>query len=104
MLANAGVKRCYGIVGDALNPFIDALRRNGRIDFIQVRHEEYGVFAAVSEAYLTGNPVAVCGTAGSSGACFFYRPTGARKGRAPSLPIRGDAQPRHFRTGAPART
>ena len=34
MLANAGVKRCYGIVGDALNPFIDALRRNGRIDFI----------------------------------------------------------------------
>jgi pyruvate dehydrogenase (quinone) len=39
MLANAGVKRCYGIVGDALNPFIDALRRNGRIDFIHVRHE-----------------------------------------------------------------
>jgi glyoxylate carboligase len=38
MLANAGVKRCYGIVGDALNPVIDALRRNGRIELIHVRH------------------------------------------------------------------
>ena len=57
MLAKAGVKRCYGIVGDALNPVIDALRRNGKIEFIHVRHEEYGVFAAVAEAYLTGNPV-----------------------------------------------
>jgi pyruvate dehydrogenase (quinone) len=64
MLANAGVKRCYGIVGDALNPVIDGLRRNGKIEFIHVRHEEYGVFAAVAEAYLTGDPVAVCGTAG----------------------------------------
>src|SRR5258708_10564338 len=57
MLQKAGVKRCYGIVGDALNPVIDALRRNGNIEFIHVRHEEYGVFAAVAEAYLTGHPV-----------------------------------------------
>jgi hypothetical protein len=47
MLANGGVKRCYGIVGDALNPVIDALRRNGKIKFIRVHHEEYRVFAAV---------------------------------------------------------
>ena len=59
MLANAGVKRCYGVVGDALNPVIDALRCNGKIDFVHVRHEEYGVFAAVEEAYLSANPVAV---------------------------------------------
>ena len=32
MLANAGVKRCYGIVSDALNPVIDGLRRNGKIE------------------------------------------------------------------------
>jgi glyoxylate carboligase len=57
MLAKAGVKRCYGIVGDALNPTVDALRRNGAIEFVPVRHEEYGVFAAVAEAYFTGNPV-----------------------------------------------
>ncbi|WP_369636276.1 thiamine pyrophosphate-dependent enzyme [Nocardia sp. JMUB6875] len=64
MLAEAGVERCYGIVGDALNPTIDALRRNGSIEFIHMRHEEAGVFAAVAEASLTGNPVCVCGTAG----------------------------------------
>src|SRR6266516_4603498 len=63
MLASAGVKRCYGIVGDALNPVIDALRRDGRVEFIQVRNEEAGVLAAVAEASLTGNLVAVCGTA-----------------------------------------
>ena len=34
MLASAGVRRCYGIVGDALNPVIDALRRNGSVDFV----------------------------------------------------------------------
>ena len=49
MLAAAGVRRCYGIVGDALNPVIDALRRNGRVDFVHVRHEEAGVFAIVLE-------------------------------------------------------
>ena len=36
MLEKAGVKRCYGIVGDALNPVIDALRRNGKIEFVHV--------------------------------------------------------------------
>jgi pyruvate dehydrogenase (quinone) len=58
MLEKAGVKRCYGIIGDALNPVIDALRQNRKIEFIHVRHEEYGAFAAVAEAYLTGSPVA----------------------------------------------
>jgi len=62
MLAKAGVKRCYGIVGDALNPVIDALRRNGNVEFIHGRDEECGV-SAVAESYLTGDPVAVCGTA-----------------------------------------
>ncbi|MFD8820116.1 thiamine pyrophosphate-binding protein [Streptomyces sp. NPDC059627] len=50
MLVGAGVRRCYGIVGDALNPVIDALRRNGQVDFVHVRNEEFGVFAAVAEA------------------------------------------------------
>src|SRR5258708_36491981 len=64
MLAGAGVTRCYGIVGDALNPVIDGLRRNGQVEFIHVRNEEAGTFAAVADACLTGSPVAVCGTAG----------------------------------------
>src|SRR5580698_3615527 len=92
MLANAGVKRCYGIVGDALNPVIDALRRNGQIEFIHVRHEEYGVFAAVAEAYLTGNPVAVCGTAGPGVVHLFNGLMDARKEGAAIIAIAGDVE------------
>jgi len=92
MLAQAGVKRCYGIVGDALNPVIDALRRNEKIEFIHVRHEEYGVFAAVAEAYLTGNPVVVCGTSGPGVTHLFNGLMDARKERAPIIAIAGDVE------------
>src|SRR5665213_2024752 len=90
MLVKAGVKRCYGIVGDALNPVIDALRRNGKIDFIHVRNEEYGVFAAVAEAYLTENPVVVCGTAGPGVTHLFNGLMDALKEGAPVIAIAGD--------------
>jgi pyruvate dehydrogenase (quinone) len=92
MLATAGVKRCYGIVGDALNPVIDALRRNGKIEFIHVRNEEYGAFAAVAEAYLTGNPVAVCGTAGPGVVHLFNGLMDARKEGAAVIAIAGDVE------------
>src|SRR5258708_31664107 len=64
MLASAGVRRCYGIVGDALNPVIDALRRNGSVDFVHVRHEEDRVVAPGAGARLTGNPAPVWRAAG----------------------------------------
>jgi pyruvate dehydrogenase (quinone) len=64
MLAAAGVKRVYGIVGDSLNGITDALRRQGKIAWIHVRHEEVAAFAAGAEAHLTG-ALAVC--AGSCG-------------------------------------
>src|SRR6201998_1701061 len=92
MLASAGVKRCYGIVGDALNPVIDALRRNGHIDFVHVRHEEYGGFAAVADAYMTGQPVAVCGTAGAGTAHLFNGLMDARKEGASVIAIAGDVE------------
>jgi pyruvate dehydrogenase (quinone) len=100
MLVNAGVKRCYGIVGDALNPVIDALRRNGKIEFIHVRHEEYGVFAAVAEAYLTGHPVAVCGTAGPGAVHLFNGLMDARKEGAPVIAIAGDVETHLMDTSA----
>jgi pyruvate dehydrogenase (quinone) len=100
MLANAGVKRCYGIVGDALNPVIDALRRNGKIEFIHVRHEEYGVFAAVADAYLTGNPTVVCGTAGPGVTHLFNGLMDARKEGAPVIAIAGDVETKLMDTAA----
>src|SRR5271165_6395443 len=63
-LAIAGVKRIYGIVGDSLNGLTDAIRRQGKIDWIHVRHEEVAAFAAGAEAHLSGS-LAVC--AGSCG-------------------------------------
>src|SRR5262245_65668430 len=63
-LAAAGVKRIYGIVGDSLNGLTDAIRRQGKIEWLHVRHEEVAAFAAGAEAHLTG-ALAVC--AGSCG-------------------------------------
>jgi pyruvate dehydrogenase (quinone) len=63
-LEKTGVKRVYGVVGDSLNGFTDAMRRRKSIDWIHMRHEEAAAFAAGAEAHLTGN-LAVC--AGSCG-------------------------------------
>ena len=63
-LAAAGIKRVYGIVGDSLNGLTDAIRAQGKIEWIHVRHEEVAAFAAGAEAHLTGE-LAVC--AGSCG-------------------------------------
>jgi hypothetical protein len=63
-LAAVGAKGIYGIVGDSLNGLTDAIRRQGRIEWIHVRHEEVAAFAAGAEAHLTGE-LAVC--AGSCG-------------------------------------
>jgi len=64
VFAAAGVKRIYGIVGDSLNGFTDALRRAGGIEWLHVRHEEVAAFAAGADAHVTGG-LAVC--AGSCG-------------------------------------
>jgi pyruvate dehydrogenase (quinone) len=63
MLVNAGIKRIYAVTGDSLNNVNDAVRREGSIRWIHVRHEEAGAYAAGAEAQLNG--LACC--AGSSG-------------------------------------
>src|SRR6202035_2760672 len=52
VLAAAGVKRVYGVVGDSLNGFTDAIRRREGIEWLHVRHEEVAAFAA--GAHVTG--------------------------------------------------
>jgi len=53
-LVNAGVKRLYAVTGDSLNPINDAVRRDGRLKWIHVRHEEAGAYAASMDAELDG--------------------------------------------------
>jgi pyruvate dehydrogenase (quinone) len=64
VLVQAGVERIYGLVGDSLNAFSDAIRRSGAIEWVHVHNEEAAAFAASAEAQLTGK-LAVC--AGSCG-------------------------------------
>ena len=71
-LAQAGVKRIYGVVGDSLNGFNDALRRLKSIEWIHVRHEEGAAFAAGAEAHLTGK-LAVCAGSCGPGASIALR-------------------------------
>lgn len=63
MIADAGIQRVYGVTGDSLNLLNDAIRRDGRIRWIHVRHEEAGAYAAMAEGVLGG--FGCC--AGSSG-------------------------------------
>jgi pyruvate dehydrogenase (quinone) len=86
-LVNAGVRRIYGVVGDSLNSIVDAAHHNKKIEWIHVRHEEAGAFAASAEAQLTGN-LAVC--AGSCGPGNLHLINGlfdAHKTLAPVLAI-----------------
>ncbi|MGI5493703.1 pyruvate dehydrogenase [Microtetraspora malaysiensis] len=64
ILGQAGVRRIYGVVGDSLNPVIDAIRRAPGMDWVQVRHEETAAFAAGAEAQITGNLAACAGSCG----------------------------------------
>jgi pyruvate dehydrogenase (quinone) len=64
MLALAGVKRIYGVVGDSLNGMTESIRKYKKVEWLHMRHEEAAAFAAGAEAHLTGT-LAVC--AGSCG-------------------------------------
>jgi len=59
VLAVAGVKRIYDVAGDTLTGLTDAIRGQGKIDWLHIRHEEVAAFAAGAEAHLTGD-LAVC--------------------------------------------
>src|SRR5262249_10698666 len=99
-LARAGVRQIYGVVGDSLNPVTDALRRNGTIKWIDVRHEESGAYAAGAEAQLTGQ-LAVC--AGSCGPGNLHLINGlfdAHRSLAPVLAIAAHIPSSKIATGS----
>jgi pyruvate dehydrogenase (quinone) len=86
-LAISGVRRVYGLPGDSLNGFTDAIRRSGEITWEHVRHEETAAFAAAADAALTGQ-LAVC--AGSCGPGNLHLINGvfdAQRSRVPVLAI-----------------
>ena len=83
-LEGAGVRHIYGIVGDSLNPVVDAVRRSKKIRWIHVRHEETAAFAAAAEAEITGQ-LAVC--AGSCGPGNLHLINGLYDANRSHLPV-----------------
>jgi pyruvate dehydrogenase (quinone) len=72
-LQTAGVKTCYGIVGDTMNQIAHAIDRS-QIHWVHMRHEEAGAFAAAAEAPLTGRLTACAGSCGPGQSPLHQRP------------------------------
>jgi pyruvate dehydrogenase (quinone) len=85
-LQAAGVKTCYGIVGDTLNRIAHAIDRS-EIDWVHMRHEEAGAFAAGAEALLTGRLTACAGSCGPGSLHFINGLYEANRNRAPVILI-----------------
>ena len=87
VLKGASVKRIYGIPGDSLNGFTDALRRDGSIAWQHVRHEEAGALAAAAEAALTGELAVCVGSCGPGSIHLINGLYDATRSRVPVLAI-----------------
>ena len=88
-LTGWGVKRVYGIPGDAINTIMDAIRKSKDIEFILVRHEEAGAFAASAEAKLSGKLAACVGTAGPGSIHLLNGLYEAKTSRVPVIALTG---------------
>lgn len=86
VLESAGVKHCYGIVGDTLNKFAESLSHS-EIKWVHMRHEEAGAFAAQGEAILTERLTAVAGSCGPGSLHFLNGLYEANRNRAPVILI-----------------
>lgn len=89
IMADYGVKYIFGIPGDAINELIEAIRKQDRIKFIHVMHEEAGAFAAGAQAKLSGELCACAGTAGPGAIHLLNGLYDARLDQAPVLAITG---------------
>ncbi|OIJ88481.1 pyruvate dehydrogenase [Streptomyces colonosanans] len=87
ILVRAGVKRLYGVVGDSLNPIVDAVRRSPSLDWVHVRHEETAAFAAGAEAQITGKLTACAGSCGPGNLHLINGLYDAHRSMAPVLAL-----------------
>lgn len=89
-LADVGATQVFGVVGDALNAFTDAMRRDDRVEWIGVRHEEGAALAATGQAKLTGKLGVCAGTTGPGATHLLAGLYEAAHDHAPVLAISGD--------------
>lgn len=99
LMARAGVRRMYGVVGDSLNPVVDAVRRHDALEWVQVRHEEVAAFAAGAEAQLTGRLAACAGSCGPGNLHLINGLFDAHRSMAPVLALAAQIPSREIGTG-----
>ena len=85
-LFEAGVRRCYGIVGDTLNRIAHEIEKS-EIEWVHMRHEEAGAFAAQAESLVTGKLTAIAGSCGPGSLHFINGVFEANRNRAPVILI-----------------
>ena len=98
-LVAEGVRRIYGVVGDSLNSIVDAVHQNKKMEWIHVRHEEAGAFAASAEAQLTGNLAVCAGSCGPGNLNLINGLFDAHKTLAPVLAIAAQIPSSEIGTG-----
>ncbi|WP_194421712.1 ubiquinone-dependent pyruvate dehydrogenase [Microbacterium abyssi] len=81
------IDRVYGIPGDSLNGFTDALRKDGTFRWLHVRHEESAAFAAAADAAITGDLAVVAGSCGPGNLHLINGLFDAQRSRVPVLAI-----------------
>src|ERR1700690_3035434 len=87
VLLEAGVKRVYGVPGDSLNGFTDAIRSQEQLQWIHLRHEEVAAFAAGAEAHLTGQLSVFAGSCGPGNLHLINGLYDCHRSRVPVLAI-----------------
>jgi pyruvate dehydrogenase (quinone) len=98
-LKNAGVQRVYGLPGDSLNGFTDAIRKDGTIEWAHVRHEEVAAFAAGAEAHLTGSLVVCAASCGPGNLHLINGLFDCHRSRVPVLAIAAHIPSQEIGTG-----
>ncbi len=99
VLVRAGVRRIYGLVGDSLNAFSDAVRRDGRVEWVHVHNEEAAAFAASAEAQLTGRLAVCAGSCGPGNTHLIQGVMDAHRSGAPVLALASHINSRQIGTG-----
>jgi pyruvate dehydrogenase (quinone) len=98
-LIAAGIKRVFGVAGDSLNGITDSIRKSPDIDWLMVRHEEVGAFAAGAEAHLTGSLAACAGSCGPGNMHLINGLYDCHRSRVPVLAIAAQIPSREIGSG-----
>ena len=99
MLADAGGRQIFGVVGDALNPFLEAMRGDDRFEWKGLRHEENAAYAAYAQSHLTGGIGICAGTVGPGALHLINGLYNAKREGAGVVAITGQVAHRERGTG-----